>query len=195
MVVIRIGGRVEGFVGTDAGVRADPEQAAVLLERAARAELAPDAPTHRPFLDRMLRQVRPLCRRRLDAVEATRWRAADRDRLSRRLIPWVLSAARRAAVQRRPADLRRLDELVPIHQRTGLVTFYGPMATSFYKTSYSYHYWTGRAGGGSCLRARLVVLVLEQELLEIQVALNPAHHGIVDRAAIAEPQELAPLDS
>src|SRR5207244_2359517 len=112
VVVIRIGGRVEGFVGTDAGVRADPEQAAVLLERAARAELAPDAPTHRPFLDRMLRQVRPLCRRRLDAVEATRWRAADRDRLSRRLIPWVLSAARRAAVQRRPADLRRLDELV-----------------------------------------------------------------------------------
>jgi superfamily II DNA or RNA helicase len=112
VLVIRIGGRVEGFVGTDAGVRADPEQAAVLLERAARAELAPDAPTHRPFRDRMLRQVGPLCRRRLDAVEAARWRAADRDRLSRRLIPWVLSAARRAAVQRRPSELRRLDELI-----------------------------------------------------------------------------------
>lgn len=112
VLVIRIGGRVEGFVGTDAGVRADPEHAALLLERAARAELAPDAPTHRPFLDRVLRQVGPLCRRRLDAVEAARWRAADRDRLSRRLIPWVLSAARRAAVQRRPAELHRLDELV-----------------------------------------------------------------------------------
>jgi len=112
VLVIRIGGRVEGFVGTDAGVRADPEEAAVLLERAARAELAPNAPAHRPFLDRMLRQVGPLCRRRLDAVEAARWRAADRDRLSRRLIPWVLSAARQAAVQRRPAELRRLDELV-----------------------------------------------------------------------------------
>jgi hypothetical protein len=112
VLVIRIGGRVEAFVGTEAGVRADPEQAALLLERAARAELAPDAPTHRPFLDRMLREVGPLCRRRLDAVEAARWRAADRDRLSRRLIPWVLSAARRAAVQRRPAELRRLDELV-----------------------------------------------------------------------------------
>jgi hypothetical protein len=60
----------------------------------------------------MLREVRPLCHRRLDAVEAARWRAADRDRLSRRLIPWVLSAARRAAVQRRPAELHRLDELV-----------------------------------------------------------------------------------
>jgi muramoyltetrapeptide carboxypeptidase len=32
--------------------------------------------------------------------------------------------------------------LVPIHQRTGLVCFYGPMAASFFKTSYSYHYWT-----------------------------------------------------
>ena len=112
VLVIRIGGRVEAFVGTDAGVRADPEQAAVLLERAARAELAPDAPAHRPFLDRLLRQVGPLCRRRLDAVEAARWRAADRDRLSRRLIPWVLSAARLAAVERRPAELRRLDALV-----------------------------------------------------------------------------------
>ncbi|HYL55974.1 MAG TPA: DEAD/DEAH box helicase [Gemmatimonadales bacterium] len=111
VLVIRIGSRVEGFVGTDAGVRADPEQAAVLLERAARAERAL-APTHRPFLDRMLQQVGPLCRRRLDAVEAARWRAADRDRLSRRLIPWVLSAARRAAVQRRPTELSRLDGLV-----------------------------------------------------------------------------------
>lgn len=32
--------------------------------------------------------------------------------------------------------------LVPIHQRTGLVCFYGPMAASFYKASYTYHYWT-----------------------------------------------------
>lgn len=32
--------------------------------------------------------------------------------------------------------------LLPIHQRTGLVCFYGPMAASFYKASYTYHYWT-----------------------------------------------------
>jgi muramoyltetrapeptide carboxypeptidase len=38
------------------------------------------------------------------------------------------------------SDLTAL--LTTIHQRTGLVCFYGPMATSFYKTSYSYHYWT-----------------------------------------------------
>ncbi|MFN8655716.1 MAG: LD-carboxypeptidase [Candidatus Obscuribacterales bacterium] len=31
---------------------------------------------------------------------------------------------------------------VPIHQRTRLVTFYGPMAASFFKSSYSYHYFT-----------------------------------------------------
>jgi muramoyltetrapeptide carboxypeptidase len=30
---------------------------------------------------------------------------------------------------------------IPIHQRTGLVTFYGPMAASFYKANYTYHYF------------------------------------------------------
>ena len=112
VVVIRIGGRVEAFVGTDAGVRADPERAAELLERAAAADLAPVAAAHRSLLDQTIRRAVPLCRRRLDALEAARWRAADRDRLSRRLIPWVLAAARRAAVQRRPGELLRLDGLV-----------------------------------------------------------------------------------
>jgi hypothetical protein len=114
VLVIRIEGRVEAFVGNDAGVRADPERATALLERAAGggAELAPVAPAHRSLLDQTIRQAVPLCRRRLDAIEAARWRAADRDRLSRRLIPWVLAAARRAAVQRRPAELLRLDGLV-----------------------------------------------------------------------------------
>ncbi len=31
---------------------------------------------------------------------------------------------------------------IAIHQRTGLVTFYGPMAGSFYKSSYTHRYWT-----------------------------------------------------
>jgi superfamily II DNA or RNA helicase len=112
VLVIRIEGRVEAFVATDAGVRADPERATALLERAAGAELTPVAAAHRSLLDLTIRQAVPLCRRRLDAIEAARWRAADRDRLSRRLIPWVLAAARRAAVQRRPAELLRLDGLV-----------------------------------------------------------------------------------
>ena len=112
VLVIRIGRRVEALVGTDWGVRADPERAAELLERAAAADLAPVAPAHRSLLDQAIRQAVPLCRRRLDAIEAARWRAADRDRLSRRLIPWVLAAARRAAVQRLPDELLRLDRLV-----------------------------------------------------------------------------------
>ena len=32
--------------------------------------------------------------------------------------------------------------LVAIHQRTGLVCFHGPTARSFYKASYTYHWWT-----------------------------------------------------
>src|SRR5205823_537524 len=49
---------------------------------------------------------------RLDATERARWRAADRDRPTRRLIPWVLAAARRAAARRRHTELARLDALV-----------------------------------------------------------------------------------
>src|SRR5207247_166463 len=51
-------------------------------------------------------------RLRLAALEDARWRGAHRDRLSRRLIPWVLAAARRAATERRQSDLARLDGLV-----------------------------------------------------------------------------------
>jgi len=51
-------------------------------------------------------------RDRLAAVAAARWRAADRDRLSRRLIPWVLAEARRAARRRDANLLRALDGLV-----------------------------------------------------------------------------------
>ena len=36
----------------------------------------------------------------------------DRDRPTRRLIPWVLAAARRAAARRRHTELARLDALV-----------------------------------------------------------------------------------
>ncbi len=112
VLVIRIGCLVEGFVGTDACVRADPERAAALLERAAGADVASDTSGHRYLLERAMQRAAPLFRARLAAIEAARWRAADRDRLSRRLVPWVLSAARRAAVQRRPAELVRLDGLV-----------------------------------------------------------------------------------
>lgn len=38
------------------------------------------------------------------------------------------------------SDLTAL--LLPIHQRTGLVCFYGPMAASFFRAGYTYHYFT-----------------------------------------------------
>ena len=54
----------------------------------------------------------PLIRSRLAAVQDARWRASDRDRVARRLIPWVLSAARRAARRGDGEQLTALDALV-----------------------------------------------------------------------------------
>ena len=109
VLVVRLGGLVEGVVVTDAGARADPARATRLLEQAAAAE---PAPFDRAALERGIRRAAPLLRGRLAALEDARWRAAHRDRLSRRLIPWVLAAGRRAATRRRHADLARLDALV-----------------------------------------------------------------------------------
>jgi len=109
VLVVRLGRLVEGVVVTDTGARADPARATRLLERAAVAE---PAPFDRAVLERAIRRAAPLVRSRLAALEDARWRTAQRDRLSRRLIPWVLAAARRAAARRRHADLARLDGLV-----------------------------------------------------------------------------------
>ena len=109
VLVVRLGHQVEGVVVTDAGARADPARATRLLEQAVAAAPAPFDAT---VLERAIRQAAPLVRGRLAALEDARWRAAHRDRLSRRLIPWVLAAARRAATQRRHADLAHLDGLV-----------------------------------------------------------------------------------
>jgi hypothetical protein len=46
------------------------------------------------------------------AVQDARWRASDRDRFARRLIPWVLSAARRAARLGDGEQLTAFDALV-----------------------------------------------------------------------------------
>jgi len=45
-------------------------------------------------------------------VQEARWRAGERDRFARRLIPWVLSAARRAARRGDGDQLATLDALV-----------------------------------------------------------------------------------
>jgi len=109
VLVVQLGRQVEGVVVTDAGARADPARATRLLEQAAAAE---PAPFDRAVLERAIRRAAPLVRGRLAALEDAHWRAAHRDRLSRRLIPWVLTAARRAATRRRHTDLARLDALV-----------------------------------------------------------------------------------
>jgi len=109
VLVVRIGRMVDAVVVTDAGARADAPRAALLIERAATAECVP---LDRATLERALRLAAPLVRSRVAAIEEARWRAADRDRLSRRLIPWVLEAARRAAARRQHAELARLDALV-----------------------------------------------------------------------------------
>ncbi len=109
VLVVRIGSLVEALVVTEDDVRADPERATRLLEGAERAvACAPD----RARLEQAVRQAAPLIRARLAATEDARWRAQDRDRLSRRLVPWVLTAARRAARRGDPHELARLDSLV-----------------------------------------------------------------------------------
>jgi len=63
-------------------------------------------------LQRALDTAAPLIRSRLAGVQDARWRASDRDRFARRLIPWVLSAARRAARRGDGEQLTALDALV-----------------------------------------------------------------------------------
>ncbi|HZI23050.1 MAG TPA: hypothetical protein VFD76_11050, partial [Gemmatimonadales bacterium] len=109
VLVIRLAGHAEALLITEDGARADPVRATALLERAAVAE---GVSLDRAALDEAIRRAAPLVRSRLAAVEDARWRAADRNRLSRRLIPWVLTAARRAAACRRHSELGRLDALV-----------------------------------------------------------------------------------
>ena len=109
VLVVRVAGQVEAVVVTAEDVRADPAGATALLERAAGS---PAVPLDRAALELAIRRAAPLVRSRLDAIERARWRAADRDRLTRRLVPWVLAAARRAAARRRHRELARLDALV-----------------------------------------------------------------------------------
>ena len=109
VLIVRIGSLVEALLVTDHDVRPDPGEATRLLEEAACATpIAVDCAR----LERAVQRAAPLVRARLAALEDARWRASDRDRLSRRLIPWVLGAARRAARRGDGRQLARLDALV-----------------------------------------------------------------------------------
>jgi superfamily II DNA or RNA helicase len=109
VLIVRIANLVEAIV-VEAGVaRASPAAAARILTAAATAE---SVPLDRQRLQQAIDAAAPLIRSRLAAVQDARWRAGDRDRFARRLIPWVLSAARRAARRGDGAQLTALDALV-----------------------------------------------------------------------------------
>ncbi|MGH7568322.1 MAG: helicase-related protein [Gemmatimonadales bacterium] len=109
VLVVRIGERVEALVVHGDRVSADPVLATRYLEAA--VEASPRA-VDRAAIGRAIARAAPVIAARVAALQDTRWRAIDRDRLSRRLIPWVLTAARRAARQREAGRLAQLDGLV-----------------------------------------------------------------------------------
>ena len=111
VLVVRIAELVDAVVVEDGVARTNPSAATRLLAEAASS---PPAPLDRPggALQQAIGAAAPLIKARLAAVQDARWRAGDRDRFARRLIPWVLSAARRAARRGDGEQLRALDALV-----------------------------------------------------------------------------------
>ena len=109
VLVVRIGKLVEAIVVDGGSARTNPAAAARILASACGA---PPASIDRVPLQRALDTAAPLIRSRIAGVQDARWRASDRDRFARRLIPWVLSAARRAARCGDGEQLTALDALV-----------------------------------------------------------------------------------
>jgi len=109
VLVVRIGRLVEAIVVQEDTARTNPAGAARILSAAGRT---PSGHVDHVLLQRALDTAAPLIRSRLAAVQDARWRASDRDRFARRLIPWVLSAARRAARRGDGGQLAALDALV-----------------------------------------------------------------------------------
>ena len=109
VLIVRIGGLVEAIVVEGAVARADPVAATRMLVHACTAQAATGSSV---ALRRAVEAAAALVRARLTAVQDARWRATDRDRFARRLIPWVLSAGRRAARRGDAPQLAALDALV-----------------------------------------------------------------------------------
>jgi hypothetical protein len=109
VLVVRIANLVEAIIVEGETARTNPAGATRQLVAASGAEpVAVDRAVLRQAVD----AAAPLVRSRLAAVQDARWRATDRDRFARRLIPWVLSAARRAARRGDGRQLETLDTLV-----------------------------------------------------------------------------------
>jgi superfamily II DNA or RNA helicase len=109
VLTIQIGALVEAIVVEDGVARAGAAAATRLLSEVWNE---PSVPLEFAGLQRAMECASPLIRARLAAVQDARWRASDRDRFARRLIPWVLSAGRRAARRGDSAQLTALDALV-----------------------------------------------------------------------------------
>jgi len=108
-LIVRIARLVDAIVVEDGVARTNPSAATQVLADAATAAPVALDPS---VLQQAIALAGPLIRARLAAVQDARWRAGDRDRFARRLIPWVLSAARRAARRGDGDQLRTLDTLV-----------------------------------------------------------------------------------
>jgi hypothetical protein len=109
LLIVRIGACVDAIVVEGKVARASPAAATRLLANTMTAE---PATLDRIALQRAIAAAIPLIKARIGAVQDARWRASDRDRFARRLIPWALSAARRAARRGNADQLRGLDGLV-----------------------------------------------------------------------------------
>ncbi|HKV71049.1 MAG TPA: DEAD/DEAH box helicase [Gemmatimonadales bacterium] len=116
LLVVSTGGTAEPFIVRESGVTADPRVACELLEDAAAAPAVPVDGASKAFLRSAICRASPLIRKRLDQLESARWRAGDRDQLSRRLIPMVIREARRAA---REGNAPRVTELDAVIERLG----------------------------------------------------------------------------
>ncbi len=113
VLVLRFGGAtgpVDALVVDEGGCQAEPARATELLETSRCA--APAAECDASAVRAAIAAAAGLVRARLRALELARWRAADRDGPGRRLVPWALAAARRAARAGDARRLARLDALV-----------------------------------------------------------------------------------
>lgn len=113
LLVVSVGEIATPFVVSENGVTGDPVVACGVLEESARADgLPPDRCALRTAISR----AAPAIKKHLALLAASRWRAGDRDQLSRRLIPMAVTAARKAAREGDGVLVGRLDQLV---QRLG----------------------------------------------------------------------------
>ena len=109
LLVLSIGGLAEALVVRKGGVTADPRIVCTVLEQAITAPVIPHDPD---VLRTAICHAAPAIRKRLDQAASARWRAGDRDQLSRRLIPMVVREARRAAREGNALRVAMLDALV-----------------------------------------------------------------------------------